>query len=95
MKFRGNPILIKESFETTRQIIIARISNLKLLNSTEIYYSERFGAENDYLKMFAKEWIESEGNSEKRIEFLKSHPRYPALVQSKFYFFKINVQLFH
>ncbi|XP_051173196.1 tubulin-specific chaperone E isoform X2 [Leptopilina boulardi] len=81
LKFRENPILRKESFETTRQLIIARISNLKLLNSTEIFYTERSGAENDYLKMFAKEWIESENDSEKRIKFLNNHPRYPALVQ--------------
>lgn len=84
LKFRENPILRKESFETTRQLIIARISNLKFLNSTEIFYTERSGAENDYLKMFAKEWIESENDSEKRIKFLNNHPRYPALVQSRF-----------
>lgn len=82
LKFRENPILRKESIETTRQLIIARISNLKLLNKTEIFYTERSGAENDYLKMFAREWKESENDLKNRIKFLSNHPRYPALVQS-------------
>lgn len=81
LKFRENPILRKESIETTRQLIIARISNLKLLNKTEIFYTERSGAENDYLKMFAREWKESENDLKNRIKFLSNHPRYPALVQ--------------
>ena len=83
LKFRENPILKNESLETTRQLIIARISKLKYLNSTQIFYAERSGAENDYLKLFAKQWTESEKDPEKRLEFLNNHPRYPALVKSK------------
>ncbi|XP_012277540.1 tubulin-specific chaperone E isoform X2 [Orussus abietinus] len=81
LKFRENPILKNESIETGRQIIIAKISNLKSLNGTEVSCEERRGAEYDYLKLFGPQWIQCESNPEARQEFIKNHPRYPALVE--------------
>ncbi|OAD56160.1 Tubulin-specific chaperone E [Eufriesea mexicana] len=84
LKFRENPILKNENLETARQLIIARISKLKFLNGTEILYDERRGAEYDYLKLFLPKWIESENDSEKRLQFIIEHLRYPALVSMEF-----------
>lgn len=81
LKFRENPILKNESIETVRQLIIARISNLKFLNGTEILNDERRGAEYDYLKLYLSKWVETESSSERRDEFIREHPRYPALVE--------------
>ncbi|XP_012522074.1 tubulin-specific chaperone E isoform X2 [Monomorium pharaonis] len=80
LKFRGNPILENEIVETARQLIIARIAKLKILNGTEILSSERRGAEYDYLKLYLPVWLETESNSEKRMSFITEHPRYPILV---------------
>lgn len=80
LKFRDNPVLKNETIETARQLIIARISKLKILNGTEILHDERRGAEYDYLKLYLPKWLESENDPEKRISFISEHPRYPALV---------------
>ncbi|XP_011304811.1 tubulin-specific chaperone E [Fopius arisanus] len=82
LKFRDNPVLKAESPETARQLIIARISGLKVLNSTEIPVTERRDAEHDYMKLFAKEWLQlSENCDTARREFLRAHPRFPRLVE--------------
>ncbi|XP_071641418.1 tubulin-specific chaperone E-like isoform X1 [Temnothorax longispinosus] len=80
LKFRENPILKNETVETARQLIIAKIAKLKILNGTEIPHNERRGAEHDYLKLFLPVWLETESNSEKRTSFINEHPRYPILV---------------
>lgn len=82
LKFRENPILKNENLETARQLIIAKIANLKSLNGTEILHDERRGAEYDYLKLFLSKWTEynSEADSEKRKQFIIEHPRYITLV---------------
>lgn len=87
LKFRDNPVLKNETVETARQLIIARISKLKILNGTEILHDERRGAEYDYLKLYLPKWLESENNPEKRILFISEHPRYPALVDSMYKFY--------
>lgn len=81
LKFRQNPILKNETLETTRQLVIARISKLRFLNGTEIQNGERRGAEYDYLKLYLPKWTETENNPEKRNEFIIDHPRYPILVE--------------
>lgn len=84
LKFRDNPVLKEKTPETSRQLIIARISRLNWLNATEIPGKERRDAEYDYMKMFAKEWLElTEHFDTARKEFLAVHPRYPALVESE------------
>ncbi|XP_034940135.1 tubulin-specific chaperone E [Chelonus insularis] len=83
LKFRDNPLLNDVEKGTARQLIIARISNLKLLNSTEITRDERNGAEYDYLKLCFKEWqqINSESSENCKKIFLENHPRYLTLIQ--------------
>lgn len=71
-----------ENVETARQLIIARISNLRSLNGVEILLDERRGAEYDYLKLYLPKWTETENDLQKRNEFIMEHPRYPALVAS-------------
>lgn len=71
-----------ENVETARQLVIARISKLRILNGTEIVHDERRGAEYDYLKLYLPKWTETEKDSEKRSEFIIEHPRYPKLVAS-------------
>lgn len=81
-----------ETVETARQLIIARIAKLKILNGTEILHDERRGAEYDYLKLYLPMWLETESNSEKRTSFINEHPRYPILVGSTYKLY-INIKL--
>lgn len=78
------------AFDTVRQLIIAKISELKILNGTEIHNDERKGAEYDYLKLYANKWLNIEKNKldNLKIEFVNEHPRYPVLVNSKFFLLK-------
>ncbi|KAH0951299.1 hypothetical protein HN011_002077 [Eciton burchellii] len=80
LKLRENPILKNETTETARQLIIAKIAKLQILNSTKIFNEERRGAEYDYLKLYLSKWTETENNPEKRILFINEHPQYPILV---------------
>ncbi|XP_063216134.1 tubulin-specific chaperone E isoform X2 [Bacillus rossius redtenbacheri] len=85
LRIRNNPVLDLESLETTRQFIIARIANLKMLNGMKVC-EERRGAEYDYLKKFALEWISLDGlpsapDKDSQIQqFLCAHPRFPELI---------------
>ncbi|KAM9259071.1 tubulin-specific chaperone E isoform 2-T2 [Cariama cristata] len=70
--------------ETLRQLIIAKISQLEVLNKSEILPAERKGAELDYRKIFGNDWLAAGGNwnpekNKPSEEFLAAHPRYPAL----------------
>lgn len=77
--------------ETTRQFIIAKVSGLKILNGTEVNNDEQKGAEYDYLKLYANEWINIEKNELENLknEFIQAHPRYPVLVESKLFNFSL------
>ncbi|NXY84395.1 TBCE protein, partial [Alcedo cyanopectus] len=81
----NNPVMDTEKNpETLRQLIIAKISQLKVLNNSEILPAERKGAELDYRKIFGKDWLAAGGNwdpekNKLSEEFLAAHPRYPAL----------------
>lgn len=81
LSFRNNPVLEGVSRETARQILIARISRLKILNTQEIPDEERRGAEIDYLKDNGRMWLETALDPKRRIAFNVLHPRYPELVQ--------------
>jgi len=85
LKLRENPILKNETTETARQLIIAKIAKLQILNSTKIFNEERRGAEYDYLKLYLSKWTETESNPEKRMLFINEHPQYPILVDSMLY----------
>lgn len=86
LRFRENPVLQLENMETSRQLIIARIGNLKNLNGVVITNDERKGAEIDYLKKYGLIWITAAKSTDlvyhKRIldTFVQTHPRYPQLV---------------
>uniref|UniRef100_A0AAY4EM55 Tubulin-specific chaperone E n=1 Tax=Denticeps clupeoides TaxID=299321 RepID=A0AAY4EM55_9TELE len=72
---------------TAIQFLIARVAQLKFLCSCEIQPEERRGAELDYCKMFAAEWLENGGQrdlekSHPSAEFTTQHPRYETLIQS-------------
>ncbi|NP_001088530.1 tubulin-specific chaperone E [Xenopus laevis] len=83
----GNPLMdLDKNPETVRQLIIAKIENLKFLNKTEIFPTERRGAELDYRKMFGNEWLKAGGSQNEEFnkpsrDFLQDHPRYSALIK--------------
>ncbi|XP_047615439.1 tubulin-specific chaperone E [Phacochoerus africanus] len=70
--------------QTTRQFIIAKISQLRTLNKCVIQPEERRGAELDYRKAFGNEWKKAGGHQDPdkdrpNEEFLAAHPRYQSL----------------
>ncbi|CAH2002582.1 unnamed protein product [Acanthoscelides obtectus] len=84
LRILKNPILETEKFETRIEIIIAKIKNLKTINGSTIKREERYGAEIDYLKKYALEWIDVQNNPEARSKFLLEHNRYLELIESKY-----------
>ncbi|KAK7826015.1 hypothetical protein U0070_009896 [Myodes glareolus] len=67
-----------------KEIIIAKIGQLKTLNRSEILPDERRGAELDYQKAFGNEWKRAGGHTDPdknrpNEEFLLAHPRYQLL----------------
>ncbi|EMP27272.1 Tubulin-specific chaperone E [Chelonia mydas] len=82
---QNNPLMgTEKNPETVRQLIIAKIGQLKVLNKSEIFPDERKGAELDYRKMFGNDWITAGGNqnpdkNRPNEEFLAAHPRYQLL----------------
>uniref|UniRef100_A0A671R0Q4 Tubulin-specific chaperone E n=1 Tax=Sinocyclocheilus anshuiensis TaxID=1608454 RepID=A0A671R0Q4_9TELE len=84
---RRNPLLQREkNLETARQIIIARLSRLELLDMRQVLSDERRGAELDYCKMFGLDWLKAGGHSDPEknhpnTEFMSEHPRFLALLQ--------------
>ncbi|XP_022905400.1 tubulin-specific chaperone E [Onthophagus taurus] len=79
LKFINNPILDKESFVISTELIIARLENLKVLNGTTLQSDERRGAEYRYLKKYGLEYL-SLKDYDQRKEFLKKHNRYDDLI---------------
>ncbi|XP_074079078.1 tubulin-specific chaperone E isoform X2 [Macrotis lagotis] len=70
--------------QTIRQLIIAKIGQLKTLNKCEIFREERYGAELDYRKTFGNEWKNAGGHQDPdknkpNNEFIIAHPRYQLL----------------
>ncbi|NXD65424.1 TBCE protein, partial [Eolophus roseicapillus] len=85
LQCHNNPVMDTEKNpETLRQLIIAKISQLEVLNKSEIPPAERKGAELDYRKIFGNDWLAAGGNwnpekNNPSEEFLAAHPRYPLL----------------
>ncbi|XP_028312417.1 tubulin-specific chaperone E [Gouania willdenowi] len=67
--------------ETAEQMLIAKLGQLEVLNSSKINPSDRRGAELDYLKMFGEKWLKSRGASQLNTQFFHQHPRYQALIE--------------
>ncbi|XP_054831046.1 tubulin-specific chaperone E isoform X1 [Eublepharis macularius] len=82
---RNNPLMnTDKNVETVKQLIIAKIGQLKFLNKSQIFPEERKGAELDYRKEFGIDWIKAGGNQDPNKnnpskEFLASHPRFQLL----------------
>ncbi|NXJ00618.1 TBCE protein, partial [Psophia crepitans] len=85
LQCHNNPFMDTEKNpETLRQLIIAKISQLEVLNKSEILPAERKGAELDYRKIFGNDWLAAGGNwnpeeNKPSEDFLAAHPRYPSL----------------
>ncbi|XP_074846244.1 tubulin-specific chaperone E isoform X2 [Carettochelys insculpta] len=85
LQCQNNPLMgTEKNLETVRQLIIAKIGQLKFLNKSEIFPDERKGAELDYRKLFGNEWLAAGGNqnpdkNRPNEEFLAAHPRYQLL----------------
>ncbi|XP_067243718.1 tubulin-specific chaperone E [Chanodichthys erythropterus] len=83
---RRNPLLQTEkNLETARQILIARLSRLQLLDRRQVEPDERRGAELDYCKRFGLAWLQAGGHidpekSRPSADFLTEHPRFLALI---------------
>ena len=83
---RNIPVFEKEKdYATAEGIIIAKISNLKLLNRSSVDSIQRQSAELDYLKAFAVDWRKNGGHQNPNLnkpsaDFLKAHPCYMKLV---------------
>ncbi|XP_062980427.1 tubulin-specific chaperone E [Elgaria multicarinata webbii] len=84
---RNNPIMdTDENKETVKQLIIAKIGQLKFLNKSEIFPNERKGAELDYRKKYGVDWLKAGGNQDPNKnhpseEFLAAHPRFQLLCE--------------
>ncbi|VVC27021.1 Hypothetical protein CINCED_3A022009 [Cinara cedri] len=79
LRIQNNPLLKSMSVSNYTLEIIARISNLTLLNGTIITHKERQNNERDYLKDLDMIWHRKLKNVEERAEFLAKHPRYMEL----------------
>lgn len=93
--FKFNPLNESDKQGTIRQMFFAKMEKLKLFNRSPLIREERKGAEIDYLKEFAKTWIELSAKLEKSTDdeekkavqntldqFYIEHPRYLALIKS-------------
>nr|XP_031297235.1 tubulin-specific chaperone E-like [Camelus dromedarius] len=70
--------------QTTRQLIIARVGQLRTLNKCAVEPEERHGAELHYWKAFGTEWKAAGGHQDPdwhlpSADFLAPHPRYQLL----------------
>ncbi|KAK6632446.1 hypothetical protein RUM44_007488 [Polyplax serrata] len=79
LRFKDNPILVKENVETNHQLITAKIGKLQVLNGQQVLRDERKGAEIDYLKRFGTTWLALKTEDERK-KFNAIHPRYMQLV---------------
>ncbi|GLD71884.1 tubulin-specific chaperone E, partial [Lates japonicus] len=78
---RGNRLVSSDGNpKTANQMLIAKLGQLVVLNSSEIYPEDRRGAELDYIKMFGEEWLKAGGRSQASAQFTCLHPRYQSLI---------------
>ncbi|XP_060609833.2 geranylgeranyl pyrophosphate synthase isoform X1 [Anolis sagrei] len=84
---RNNPLMeTDKNMETVKQLLIAKIGQLKFLNKSEIFPEERRGAELDYRKKYGIDWLKAGGNQDPNKnnpseEFLSAHPRFQVLCE--------------
>lgn len=81
---RGNRLVSGDgNLQTAKQLLVARLGRLVVLNRSTVQPEERRGAELDYIKMFGEEWLKAGGRSQVSEEFIRRHPRYLSLIESK------------
>ncbi|XP_060708616.1 tubulin-specific chaperone E [Hemiscyllium ocellatum] len=87
LKFSDYAMVEREkNAKTVRQLIIAKLGRLSVLNKTEISADERKGAELDYRKKFGMDWLKAGGHQDPEKnrpnkEFCAEHPRYQSLIE--------------
>ncbi|KFQ83437.1 Tubulin-specific chaperone E, partial [Phoenicopterus ruber ruber] len=85
LQCHNNPFMDTEKNpETLRQLIIAKISQLEVLNKSEVRDISTNCRKLDYRKIFGSDWLAAGGNwnpdkNKPSEEFLAAHPRYPSL----------------
>ncbi|KAJ7342272.1 hypothetical protein JRQ81_009991 [Phrynocephalus forsythii] len=84
---RNNPLMdTDKNKETVKQLLIAKIGQLKFLNKSQIFPVERKGAELDYRKKYGLECLKAGGNQDPSKnnpseEFIAAHPRFQLLCE--------------
>nr|XP_020642664.1 tubulin-specific chaperone E isoform X1 [Pogona vitticeps]XP_020642673.1 tubulin-specific chaperone E isoform X1 [Pogona vitticeps] len=84
---RNNPLMdTDKNIETVKQLLIAKIGQLKFLNKSQIFPEERKGAELDYRKKYGVDWLKAGGNQDPNKnnpneEFIAAHPRFQLLCE--------------
>jgi hypothetical protein len=87
IRFKANPLNLEFDRNAIRQLLVAKIEKLSILNRTIVDADERRGSEIDYLRKVGKELAELIKNNkdDNDINLFKSqnHPRYDALALSE------------
>lgn len=83
---RNNLLSTDANPETVKQLFIAKLGQLSMLNRIQVSPEDRKGAELDYIKLFGEEWLKTGGHrdpeqSRPSAAFTSQHPRYQALIQ--------------
>ncbi|XP_013178404.1 PREDICTED: tubulin-specific chaperone E [Papilio xuthus] len=78
--FLKNPIQNSEDYDTTSQLVIAKIGSLQELNGSIITRELRRGAEYDYLKRYGGEWKLAQQDNALKMAFDIEHCRFQELV---------------
>ncbi|KPJ02021.1 Tubulin-specific chaperone E [Papilio xuthus] len=78
--FLKNPIQNSEDYDTTSQLVIAKIGSLQELNGSIITRELRRGAEYDYLKRYGGEWKLAQQDNALKMAFDIEHCRFQELL---------------
>ncbi|XP_068624457.1 tubulin-specific chaperone E [Battus philenor] len=78
--FLKNPIQNSEDYDTTSQLVIAKIGTLQELNGSIITRELRRGAEYDYLKRYGGEWKAAQKDQTLKLAFDLEHCRFQELL---------------
>jgi len=86
LRFLNNPLVATAGSSTAaRQMIIAKLAKIRMLNSMDVTSGERRGAEIDYIKMHGLDWKSAGGSEDLTSKlsdaFVEAHPRYLELIK--------------
>jgi Leucine-rich repeat (LRR) protein len=77
LKLTDNPFMEGETVFNRRQLIIARLPQIGLLNGSTIFEKERVQSERFYIKKYLQQWKQRNSNID---QFKLVHPQYERLV---------------